>query len=560
VPELKFDPKKRTGLGRAVAVCLLILLGFNTAYGRESAQPKKLLILPPVLHAGQEMDFLRRGVVVMLSSRLSLPGTVEASTLEAGEQPGTDAAAAAVGRKMGADYVILESIVVLGDSVSTDARVISVETGRIVFTFSRTGESRNEIINHIDALAVEINTRLMGRDEPSSSGGVAAPAAAEENAPAKTSDIHQHPEKLLSSVGESRQNAWGDDRGDEPMDTDTVRLFMRGRRMKRQIRGVTTGDVDGDGRIEIVCIDGTTVLAYGAERGQMVKVAEAATGTGNIGVDAMDLNANGKDELFITHFDNNTGRVFSYVLEWEAKQFKRIADNLRWYFRSVDLYDRGRVLVGQRQGINERFRPGIYEIGYSDGTYDGVQKLNFPRNRTVFGFAQGAVRSVGMADVVDYSRDGYLRVMDRKGAEEWVSNESYSSSANALFFRDEDEPNEKDIFYLPSRIHLADLDGDGISEIMVVRNDDAAGAFKRTRWFKQGHLMIHKWDQLGLTTLWRSNGLSKFIGDFTLADINQDGSPEIVAAVVQKQRTVLGSGSSYLAVFSLNLPAAAGRP
>ena len=559
---MKFDPQKRMGLGRAVVVCLLVWFGFNTAYGRASVQPKKLLILPPVLHAGQEMDFLRRGVVDMLSGRLSLPGTVEALTLDgaAGEQPGSDAAAAAVGRKMGADYVVLESIVVLGESVSTDARVISAETGRITLTFSRTGKSRADIINHIDALAVEINTRLVGRAEPPTGGGVAAPVASETEAPAKAPDIHLHPEKLLNSAGQSRQETWGGHRGDAPMETGPVRLLMRGRRMNRQIRGVAAGDVDGDGRVDIVCIDGTTVLVYGAEQGQMVKRAEAGTGIGNIGVDAMDLNANGKDELFITHFDNNTGRVFSYVLEWEAGQLKRIASNLRWYFRSVDLSDRGRVMVGQRQGIDDRFAPGIYEIGYGDGTYDGVQKLNFPRNRTVFGFAQGAVRSAGTVDVVDYSRDGYLRVMDHKGMEEWISSESYGSSANALSFRNKNEPKTKDIVYLPSRVNLADLDGDGLSEIMVVRNDDAAKAFKSTRWFKQGHLMIHKWDQLGLTTLWRSNGLSKFIGDFTLADIDQDGSPEIIAAVVQKQRSVMGPGSSYLAVFSLNLPAAADRP
>jgi hypothetical protein len=557
VPELKFDLQKRMGLGRAVVVCLLVWLGCNTAYGLEPVQPKKILILPPVLHAGQEMDFLRQGIVDMLSGRLSLPGSVEALTLDGAEQPGTDAAAAAAGRNVGADYVVLESIVVLGDSVSTDARVISAETGRIAMTFSRTGKSRADIISHMDALAVEINTRLMGRAASPAAGRVAAPVAAE--APAKaSSDIHQHPEKLLGSVGQSRDDAWGGHRGDESM--DTARLLMRGRRMDRQIRGVTTGDVDGDGRMDIVCIDGTTVLVYSIEQGQMVKKAETGAGTGNIGVDAMDLNANGKDELFITHFDNDTGRVLSYVLEWDGREFRRIAQNLRWYFRSVDLADRGRVLVGQRQGINERFAPGIYEIGYGDGTYDGVQKLNFPRNRTVFGFAQGAVRSAGMADVVDYSRDGYLRLMDHKGAEEWVSNESYGGSANALFFRSKEDPKEKEVLYLSSRVHLADLDGDGLSEIMAVRNDDAAKAFDRTRWFKQGRLVIHKWDQLGITTVWRTRGLSKFIGDFTLADIDKDGSPEIVAAVVQKQRTVLSSGSSYLAVFSLEKPAAAGRP
>jgi hypothetical protein len=78
--------------------------------------------------------------------------------------------------------------------------------------------------------------------------------------------------------------------------------------------------------------------------------------------------------------------------------------------------------------------------------------------------------------------------------------------------------------------------------------------------FKQGRLEVLKWDQVGLAPVGQTPSVAKFIGDFALGDINGDGRPEIIAAVVQKTRNVAGPGSSYLAVFSLDKPAAAGRP
>ena len=188
--------------------------------------------------------------------------------------------------------------------------------------------------------------------------------------------------------------------------------------MNRQLRGVTSGDVDGDGRMDIICIDNTTVVAYRVEQNQLARMAQMEFGTANVGVDAADLNGNGRDELFVTHFDNTSGKVLSYVLEWQGNGFQRVADNLRYYFREVDLAGRGRVLVGQRQGIEGRFTPGIYAIEFSSGTYSGAQKLTLPRSLTIFGFAQGAVRSAGAADLVDYSRGHYLRVKDEKGRED----------------------------------------------------------------------------------------------------------------------------------------------
>jgi hypothetical protein len=280
-------------------------------------------------------------------------------------------------------------------------------------------------------------------------------------------------------------------------------------------------------------------------------MSEHRAGAGNVGVDTADLNRNGRDEIFVTHFDAINGRVYSYVLEWDGKQLQRIAEQLRWYFRSVDLAERGRVLVGQRQGLDERFSNSIFEIGFSAGTYEGVQRLNIRRGGNVYGFAQGTVRTADRPDLVDFSPSGHLRLLDPRGAEEWSSVDDYGGTPIALNMKSKDAPKEKNYFFLPSRLHLLDLEGDGVQEVVTVKNDNRAGVFSHTRVFKSGQLQVLKWDQLGFAPIWRSSSISKYIGDFTLVDMDGDGRPELVAAVVQKTRNVLGKGRSYLAVFKL---------
>lgn len=554
---MKIHLRLTIGSGSLILACFLILLGIHPAHGLNSDGVQKILVLPPKLHAAQEMDFLRKGVVDMLVGRLTHPDRITVLTLDASQTsvPEDAAAAVSLARELGVDYVVLESVVILGDSVSTDAQVLASATGQAALTFSRTGKSQAEIIAHVEQLAARINGLLLGTAVDLSTDK-AAVATRGGTPPAKRSDIHQHPEKLLTGLDSSQAESGRPDgygHGDSTT-AAAMKLLLRGRRMDMQIRGVTAGDVDGDGALEIVCIDARTILAFRIQQGRLVKMAQVEAGASNVGVDAADLNGNGIDELFITHFDNKDGKLLSFVLEWDGKEFKRLTNNLRWYFRSVEMAERGRILIGQRQGVKDLFVPGIYQMEYTGGTYEGTQRLNLPRDHNLFGFAQGALRSAGMPDLVAYSRNGYLRVMDSRGREEWTSTESYGGTTNALIVKSKDDPNEQDILFLPSRVHLVDLDNDGLKEIVTVRNEDTARVLPRVKLFKQGRLEILKWDQLGLRPVLSTPGIAKFIADFTLADVYGDGQPVIVAAIVQKTRKVTGAGSSYLAVFSIGKP------
>jgi hypothetical protein len=535
-----------------VLLALIVLFLPSSGFGSVI----RLAITPPAIHAGEDLSFLEKGFVDMLAGRVAIAGKSEAVTIESENRTLDLSSAVEKAKTLKADYVVLASITVLGGSVSTDARVLDTATGKIALTFSQTGKDQADIITHIDQLAGRINAALLGRPPASTTpAGVpklAPPAVVQGD---DRGDVHQHPEKLLRGLDSDAQQV-SPPQYETAAPAAAIRLITRTRRMDRQIRGVTAGDIDGDGANEIICIDSTTVLVYGITEGRAVKMAELDAGVANIAVEAADLNGNGRWELFITHSDGD--KLRSYVLEWGQAGLSRIAGNLRWYFRTIASADRGRVLIGQRKGMDRLFLPGIFEIGYVEGRYDEVRKLDLPGSRNIFGFTQGAVRSPEQVDIIEYSRDHYLRISDPKGREEWTSVESYGGSANLLVTKS--KPDEPEMRYLPSRVDVADMDGDGLKEIVAVKNEDRAGSFSRLRMFKQGRLEVLKWDQVGLAPVGQTPSVAKFIGDFALGDINGDGRPEIIAAVVQKTRNVAGPGSSYLAVFSLDKPAAAGRP
>jgi hypothetical protein len=536
----------------AVLIAFIVVLLPSHGFSKVT----RLAIMPPAIHSGQDMSFLGKGVVDMLAGRITLAGTSEAVPIAPENRAVDLSAAVAKGKTEQADYVVVTSITILGGSVSTDAKVLDTATGSISLTFSQAGSEQADIINHIDQLAERINTQLLGRQPAASPpAGVQKPKQ-QAAGQGDREDIHQHPEKLLHRLDSDSQGLSLGNRAGDP--AAVIRLAVRSRRMDRQIRGVTTGDIDGDGTHEIVCIDSSALFAYRITDGHLAKIADMDAGVANIAVDAADLNGNGRWEVFITQFDDE--KLRSYVLEWEGSGLRRIESNLRWYFRTIDVADRGRVLVGQRKGMDKLFLPGIFEMGYIDGRYDEVQKLRLPRSRNIFGFTQGAVRSAGEVDIIDYSRDHYLRITDGKGRQEWTSVDSYGGSANTLATKVPGDKGELDIRYLPSRVHVVDLDNDGIKEIVAVKNEDRARAFSRLRMFKQGRLVVLKWDQIGLMPVWRTRSVTKFIGDFTLGDVDGDGRMEIVAAIVQKGQNVTGSGTSYLAVFSLGNPNTAVRP
>lgn len=515
-----------------------------------AATTQKVLVVPFGLNASEDLTHLQRGVVDMLTSRLSQEGKVSVVVPPSDRLMQDDSAMRGLATELGADYIVQGTLTVFGSHVSTDAQVLDVAGNRSVLSFARSGNTLGELIDHIDQLAAEINTRIFGQTTAMTvPPAIQAPPAATPPAPS----IHQHPEKLLNpSVQAQPMDDGPGERSFDP--SGTAPLLLRGPKFKSQLRGVAAGDVDGDGGNEIACIDGQTVTVFRIQQGRFVKLAHIKGLGSYLGVDIYDLNANGMAEIFVTNYDNLSGRATSFVLEWKEQRFERIADQLPYYFRSIVLPDGSTTMVGQRHGFEEPFARGIYKMVSQGGSYEPGERLPLPADRTVFGFGYGRIQDPGgAADVVTYSKGGYVQILDRQGRVDWSSTERYGGSNTFVEIEDKEDLGEKDYRYIAPSIHLYDMDGDGRQEIWVVKNVETlvGRSLGRLRSFKQGRIEALQWDELGLRTVWKTREISKYIADFILTDLDGDAQPEVVAAVVNKPGSVLNKADSYLAIFKL---------
>jgi hypothetical protein len=550
---------KVTALKWIVVVWVLVgglAQGVETVYGADSGSVDTVLILPPALYGPDTFAYLRSGTVDMLSTRLADPGKVAVVYADpAMVPPGavSPSQALELAAATGADHVIFGSITLLGTAISTDLRMARVSSGNTEVAFSRSGTDPSALIGHIDGFADEVRQTVLhtaAKQPAAAAAPVPVPPAG-----GTTETIHQHPEKLLQQPpGEAGVAGGG-------LNTMLIGAgsAIRGPRLSDQARGIAMGDVDGDGRMEMVVAAISTVSVYRFADGRFSKLA-VVEGSGNyIGVDTADLNSNGKDEIFITNTDKTSGQVQSFVLEYDGRDFQRIADVLNFYFRSIRLPMRGRVLHGQRRGVDGFFAAGIFEIVFENGRYSLGQRLKVPNNLTIFGIAVGALPGSPEPMVFAYNSKGQIVVTDTVGRQEWISTDGYGSVAAQLSAKRHADPGESDIVYVQGRIDVLDVDNDGINELVVLRNDDMSGSvFSRMRLFKQGRLEILKPDQLGMATRWRTRDLTKYISDFAVDDLDGDGLPEIALALVQEGKSVIGGGRSNVYIFKLDVtPAAA---
>lgn len=519
-----------------------------------AAEPSKILILPLTIHSEKDLSFIQHGIEDMLSTRLALkektaPISREQVRQALQETPGpiNEQTALLMGEKLQADYVLFGSLTIFGNSISTDCRFVDVHQKKPVVIFNRSGKSRDDIAEHINIFAAQINETVFGHDT------LAFQPVLQPSPGAEVLDDIKPP--VLSLVPESRPPV------DAPPVTEapakTTFSLWKSRTFKERIRGIAVGDVDEDGRNETVFISSQDIFIYRFNNNRFEKIAEINGKGANayIGVDVADVNNNGKSEIFITNFPSgNAYRLMSFVLEWDGVKFKKIADNEKWFYRTLNTPARGRIIIGQKQGIEELFFPGIHELKWNDGRYESAGRLDLPKRTNIFGFTSGDVFNDGREMILSFTKGERISIHDRKGNEEWTSAEHYGGSPVHIEFPSELDPKEKDHIYLFQRIHIKDIDKDGKNEVIVVKNTvtTTGRVFKRLRAFGYGRLECLAWEDFGLYPKWKTRDVPKYISDCVIADFDNDGKDEVVFSVVVKTGIFSGKDRSF--IVSRNLP------
>ena len=543
---------------RLFGLVLLLFLVVLAVGGAVAGEPSRVVIVPFKMNADRDLSFLKEGIVDMLTSRLSWEGGVVVIGRQETDQvlkdisgPVNEKIARAIGASLEADYVLFGSLTIFGNSISLDAKMVDVEEKRRAATFFKQSTEMDEVIPQIDLLATQINEKVFGRPVSAQQ-----PLAQEKERPA----AYAHPESLLAGEPSDQAKALrakpapaaasGFEEVSEVAPLDTASAgFWKSRNFTVFIKGLALGDVDGDGKTEVVFISDRRICVHRFENRRFLKIKEVAGKRHQrfIGVDVADINGNGCAEIFVTSLKGAGQRLDSFVLEWDGNGFEPVTKEDSWYYRVIDSPERGKILIGQKRRMDDPFVPGVYQLTWRDGQYRQQEPLTLPKGINVFGFALGDVMNNGQQMIVAFDKGDHIRLFTMSGEEQWQSDESYGGSMNYLEFSSHADGSDTDRLYLSQRIYIRDLDRDGKNEVIVASNQGSLGRlFARFRRFTSGHVASLSWGPLGLTLTRQTPKISGHISDYAIGDLDNDGAEEVVVAQVAKQGTAITSARSSI--------------
>ena len=498
----------------------------------------------------------------MLSSRLAVKDQVvvidktdPALNQEQIPEEVNAATALALGERTQSNYVLFGSLTVFGNTISTDARFFDVIQKQPVLTFSELGNTQGEVISHINLLAGRIKEEVFGQKTIASQ-----PAPRQSTVPKESEDFsRKHPEKMLDRTsGEAAIISEDVSEADE-----AAAVLWKTQKFKTEIKGLALGDVDGDTNIEIVFISKNIIFIYRYVDNRFGKITEIQGETFNtyIGVDVADIDDNGTSEIFVTSITDDN-RLGSFVLEWNGTEFKTVVEKENWHYRVINAPDRGgRILLGQKGGFKDIFLGGIHELLWENGRYASADKERLPRGMNIYSFTYGDVLGNGQESVLALTRNGTLRILDSGGNEEWTSSDTYGGSnifllspadkKRATTATRQTDPTAFDGHYLQQRIFVTDLDKDKKKEVIVVKNHDTVrGVLRRTRSYNGGHFEALVWDNVGLRKKWKTRKFSGYISDYDVGDFDNNGTDELVFALVVKTDSAFKEPRSHIVTWS----------
>jgi hypothetical protein len=180
------------------------------------------------------------------------------------------------------------------------------------------------------------------------------------------------------------------------------------------------------------------------------------------------------------------------------------------------------------------------------------KKQSLPEEISIFGLVLGDIAAKGEKWMVAYDSRDKICVFNAGGTQVWKSSEHYGGSEAYLTSVSESDEELEDRIFLSQRILVVES-GKGVPWVITVKNDSLSSRYlKRFRSFGNTGLVCFTWNGLGLSQRAKTDELTGYIPDFTIADINHDGSEEMIGAIIMEPGSIMSSPKSVLAASDLS--------
>lgn len=559
-------------------VLLSLALIWVLSSGAYSQRPIQVAILPFELLGLEQVAYLRKAMIQMMSTRIALKGKFEVvdetrllRPLPLGE-PGYVEKAADAGRLLGVDFIILGGLTKLGDTISLDSKAVEVRSAKVVAWGFAVTKSLDEVAAKVEQLADQISAgienhaiavkaepkrppaEILGRPQPRNTrlgtlerrieqlekrleAPESFPPEAQTVSPRFEGDIKYKPpssRRRSASTGAKQIRILGESEAKYAKPSWESRTFFG------RIMDVAVGDVTGDGKPEmaVLLLDELFIYRWDGKGFHQLIYSLKAKSPANLfySLDVADINGDGIEEIFVTSLASQF--VNSFVLEFKDNNFVKTWSGVDKYFRVLDLGGDKRMLAGQSSGVDRPFWGPIRQIVWRGGRYVEGRILSLPQKANLYNFALPALGRAEQTTPVVFSEDGEIyvygdsvtRISDKKltygGHERYIEYDQVKTDVQG-----EQKP-ARIIHH--GRLPLRDVDRNGALEIVTVKNDfsltDALlPAFQR---FDEGAVVGLEWSGSRFEERWEAKKIPGSIINIGMADVDGDGKEELLVAVL----------------------------
>ena len=470
-----------------VGLILYLLLIFLIKIVEAQAQ-KKIAILPFCLYGPVEFNYLKDGIYNMFfvrlgNNKIKVIGKEEVqkamATLKINEMP-TKAQVYQLGERLKADYVLYGNITITDQETSIAIKVLNMAQNK-VYSFSSQCAKR-QLLLRLSALVTKINDNIWGQQTQAT---IAQP--------------------LLSS--ETKTSS-------KPLPELKVTNKWYSYPLSFQAKGLTIGDINGDGHNELVLIDDNNIWIYRYVKGflALLKKKEFPDNVFLVNIDSCDVDQDGKEELLITKMTKNLATSEVYL--WQEGRLKSLAKDIPWCLK-VQIYPNGeKVILGQK----DFYKGNLFRLIWNGEGFNIDEKIHSLANVRAFDCLL-VESGDSLQNLLCLDKQHHLIFNKR-----WKSHEYYDG---LLAF---------------------DLDKKPPWEVIAYQNHSQ----KEQGGFCQGQFKLLSWDKMGMRVVWSSPKITGCITDCCIGDFDNDGHKELVFVVV---RTTLPVGKKTIVIaYDLSFP------
>ena len=523
---------------------------------------KSYVVLPFQVNGPDKYQYLGRGVQSMLGNRLNWPGHYEpAPAAKTAPTPATTAEALRTVEALGTDVLVWGTVNIVGETAAMDIQV----KGRNDVTWSTTDEvPLNDIIPSLEKAATNIRANVF--QDPQAM-------------PVRKADPSTVGAEVTKPVGPANANILYAEDGDAPTQRsdlnpqfryegrDAQQGRWRSQTIGRSAVSMAVGDVDGDGKSEVVLLSDEVLTVLRYQDGKLSTVGEfkythRAT---PIRVNVYDFDRDGTPEIIMSTYQDEWPEA--KILSFKGDKFKVLADDIRQFIDVVRVPPNFREIpIAQPKGSTNFFDSvDIHELIFSpsSGNLTEGAEVKVPDGSNVFNIAFIPEKN-DEYKVAQLSSNNNMNIFTSDGQIQSKSEDTYNTQAVALTRADKmlgmgdtghSTMRDETSYYIPMRMLLVDLDRDHKYELMVNKDISvAAQLFDRYKRFTQGEIQTLYWDGIGMNLLWKTRRIKGTVSDIALADVNGDGDLQLVVLVNSNPNAMTyADRRAFVVAYDLNI-------